>query len=97
MLRHCKSKQFILVILTLTCDFDGKVTINSLFHSQFSDIYQEEHFINYLTPDIRIVKELPKELQSLDLEAIGSVVSFLSIIILSALTPELFLFCIICC
>ncbi|KAG6778473.1 hypothetical protein POTOM_014808 [Populus tomentosa] len=35
-----------------------------------SHIYQEEHFINYLTPDIRIVKELPKELQSQDLEAI---------------------------
>lgn len=45
------------------------------FHSQFSDIYQEEHFINYLNPDIRIVKELPEELKSLDLEAIGSVVS----------------------
>ncbi|MED6144095.1 O-fucosyltransferase 15 [Stylosanthes scabra] len=43
--------------------------------SQFGDIYQEEHFINYLTPDIRIVRELPKELQSLDLEAIGSVVT----------------------
>ncbi|KAF2309082.1 hypothetical protein GH714_000368 [Hevea brasiliensis] len=43
--------------------------------SQFSDIYQEEHFINYLTPDIRIVKELPEDLQSLDLEAIGSVVT----------------------
>ncbi|CAJ1941406.1 unnamed protein product [Sphenostylis stenocarpa] len=43
--------------------------------SQFSDIYQEEHFINYLTPDIRIVKELPEELQSLDLEAIRSVVT----------------------
>ncbi|TKY53981.1 GDP-fucose protein O-fucosyltransferase [Spatholobus suberectus] len=43
--------------------------------SQFSDIYQEERFINYLTPDIRIVKELPTELQSLDLEAIGSVVT----------------------
>ncbi|XP_068324427.1 O-fucosyltransferase 15-like [Pyrus communis] len=43
--------------------------------SQFGDIYQEEHFINYLSPDIRIVKELPKELQSLDLEAIGSVVT----------------------
>ncbi|KAL3012260.1 hypothetical protein AAZX31_07G244800 [Glycine max] len=35
----------------------------------------EEHFINYLTPDIRIVRQLPKELQSLDLEAIGSVVT----------------------
>ncbi|MED6208468.1 O-fucosyltransferase 15 [Stylosanthes scabra] len=43
--------------------------------SQFGDIYQEEHFIKYLTPDIRIVHELPKELQSLDLEAIGSVVT----------------------
>ncbi|PIN21326.1 hypothetical protein CDL12_05962 [Handroanthus impetiginosus] len=43
--------------------------------SQFCDIYQEEHFINYLKPDIPIVKELPKELQSLDLEAIGSVVT----------------------
>ncbi|GAB2224696.1 hypothetical protein Drorol1_Dr00005464 [Drosera rotundifolia] len=42
--------------------------------SQFSDIYQEEHFITYLRPDVRIVKELPRELQSLDLEAIGSVV-----------------------
>ncbi|KAL0534558.1 hypothetical protein IC582_028849 [Cucumis melo] len=43
--------------------------------SQFSDIYQEDHFINYMTPDIHIVKELPDNLQSLDLEAIGSVVT----------------------
>ncbi|KAL0813205.1 hypothetical protein Bca101_069648 [Brassica carinata] len=43
--------------------------------SQFGDIYQEEHFIKYLSPDIRIVKELPKELRSLDLEALGSVVT----------------------
>ncbi|CAI0467715.1 unnamed protein product [Linum tenue] len=43
--------------------------------SQFGDIYQEEHFIEYLSPDIRIVKELPEELQSLDLEAIGSIVT----------------------
>ncbi|XP_051125020.1 O-fucosyltransferase 15-like isoform X1 [Andrographis paniculata] len=42
--------------------------------SQFGDIYQEEHFINYLKDDIPIVKELPEELRSLDLEAIGSVV-----------------------
>jgi hypothetical protein len=46
-----------------------------MFHSQFGDIYQVEHFIKYLSPDIRIVKKLPKELQSLDLEAIGSVVT----------------------
>ncbi|KAA8520137.1 hypothetical protein F0562_014393 [Nyssa sinensis] len=54
-----------------------KFLFNSVWRdvSQFSDIYQEEHFINYLKPDIRIVKELPKELQSLDLEAIGSVVT----------------------
>lgn len=43
--------------------------------SQFGDIYQEKHFINYLKDDIHIVKKLPKELQSLDLEAIGSVVT----------------------
>ncbi|GFP85074.1 uncharacterized protein at1g04910 [Phtheirospermum japonicum] len=42
--------------------------------SQFGDIYQEDHFINYLKPDILIVKDLPKDLQSLDLEAIGSLV-----------------------
>lgn len=36
---------------------------------------KEEHFINYLKPDIRIVKELPVELRSLDLEAIGSLVT----------------------
>ncbi|PWA89618.1 GDP-fucose protein O-fucosyltransferase [Artemisia annua] len=43
--------------------------------SQFGDIYQDDYFIDYLKPDIRIVKELPKELQSLDLEAIGSMVT----------------------
>ncbi|GMH26873.1 hypothetical protein Nepgr_028716 [Nepenthes gracilis] len=43
--------------------------------SQFGDIYQEDHFINYMKPDIRIVKELPEELRSLDLEAIGSVIT----------------------
>ncbi|KAG8076213.1 hypothetical protein GUJ93_ZPchr0006g44461 [Zizania palustris] len=43
--------------------------------SQFGDIYQEDYFINYLKSDVRIVKELPVELQSLDLEAIGSLVN----------------------
>ncbi|KAK8642224.1 hypothetical protein V6N13_011579 [Hibiscus sabdariffa] len=43
--------------------------------SQFSDIYQEDHFIKDLAPDVRLVKELPEELKSLDLEAIGSVVT----------------------
>ncbi|KQK18783.1 O-fucosyltransferase 15 isoform X1 [Brachypodium distachyon] len=43
--------------------------------SQFGDIYQEDYFIKYLKSDVRIVKELPLELQSLDLEAIGSIVN----------------------
>jgi len=43
--------------------------------SQFGDIYQEDYFIKYLKSDIQIVKDLPVELQSLDLEAIGSLVS----------------------
>ncbi|KAJ8500579.1 hypothetical protein OPV22_011131 [Ensete ventricosum] len=43
--------------------------------SQFGDIYQEDYFINYLKVDIPIVKALPSELQSLDLEAIGSIVT----------------------
>ncbi|KMT04103.1 hypothetical protein BVRB_8g185550 isoform A [Beta vulgaris subsp. vulgaris] len=42
----------------------------------FSSVWRdEEHFINYLKPDIRIVKELPEELRSLDLDAIDSVVT----------------------
>lgn len=43
--------------------------------SQFGDIYQEDFFINYLKDDLTIVKELPVEFHSLDLEAIGSFVS----------------------
>lgn len=44
----------------------------SLSTSQFGDIYQEDYFVNYMKNDVRIVKELPDRLQSLDLEAIGS-------------------------
>uniref|UniRef100_A0ACD5ZX46 Uncharacterized protein n=1 Tax=Avena sativa TaxID=4498 RepID=A0ACD5ZX46_AVESA len=40
--------------------------------SQFGDIYQEDYFVNYMKSDVRIVKDLPPHLQSLDLEAIGS-------------------------
>ncbi|KAH9329534.1 hypothetical protein KI387_001642, partial [Taxus chinensis] len=47
--------------------------------SQFGDIYQEEYFINYLKLDVDIVKELPLELQSLDMEAIGSLVTDMDI------------------
>lgn len=48
--------------------------------SQFGDIYQENFFIDYLKDDIKIVKELPTELQSLDLEAIGSFVSDMDVL-----------------
>lgn len=65
-----------MVFLLWCCDFVN-LAYYFLLHnfSQFRDIYQEEHFINYLAPDIRIVRDLPKKLQSLDLEAISSVVS----------------------
>lgn len=43
--------------------------------SQFGDIYQEKFFIDYLEDDVTIVKELPVELRSLNLEVIGSFVS----------------------
>ncbi|PRQ28363.1 putative GDP-fucose protein O-fucosyltransferase [Rosa chinensis] len=46
-----------------------------LYSSIYMEGCKEDHFINYLSPDIRIVKELPKELQSLNLEAIGSLVT----------------------
>lgn len=46
--------------------------------SQFGDIYQEDYFINFLKDDVHIVKELPLHLQTLDVEAIGSQVSFIS-------------------
>ncbi|KAA8519637.1 hypothetical protein F0562_013918 [Nyssa sinensis] len=43
--------------------------------SQFGDIYQEEYFINNLKDEVNIVKELPPHLKSLDLEAIGSLIT----------------------
>ncbi|KAL8475839.1 hypothetical protein ACS0TY_028483 [Phlomoides rotata] len=48
------------------------VLINEIGNLPFGDIYQEGFFISYLKSDIRVVRELPMELQSLDLEAIGS-------------------------
>lgn len=56
-----------------------KISQTLFFLSQFGDIYQEDYFIDYLKPDIRIVKELPMELQSLDLEAMGSMVRLICI------------------
>ncbi|KAL8113114.1 hypothetical protein AgCh_020441 [Apium graveolens] len=43
--------------------------------SQFSDIYQEEHFMNSLKDEVNIVKETPSHLHSLDLEATGSLIT----------------------
>eukprot|EP00250_Pteridium_aquilinum_P034891 c8271_g1_i1 orf=213-2330(-) len=48
--------------------------------SQFGDIYEESFFIDSLKDDIKIVKELPMELQSLDLEAIGSFMSDMDVL-----------------
>lgn len=45
--------------------------------SQFGDIYQEEYFISVLKHEVNIVKELPPRLKSIDIEAIGSLVSYL--------------------
>ncbi|CAN6546740.1 unnamed protein product [Malus baccata var. baccata] len=65
--KYRKQHSSSLLIIKLVCN---AVAVARLLNSTLA-----EHFINYLTPDIRIVKELPKELQSLDLEAIGSVVT----------------------
>ncbi|KAF5474545.1 hypothetical protein F2P56_006435 [Juglans regia] len=43
--------------------------------SQFGDIYQEEYFMNVLKDEINIVKELPPDLGSLDIEALGSLIT----------------------
>ncbi|KAL6198292.1 hypothetical protein ACLB2K_028084 [Fragaria x ananassa] len=43
--------------------------------SQFGDIYQEEYFIDVMKDEVDIVKELPSHLASLDLEAIGSLIT----------------------
>lgn len=45
-------------ILTLVCS-------NGLMYSTFSDIFDENHFIETLQGDLRIIKELPKEIESL--------------------------------
>ncbi|XP_042439526.1 O-fucosyltransferase 8-like [Zingiber officinale] len=57
--------------------------------SQFGDIYQEDFFMNYLKNDVDIVKELPSHLQSLDIEAIGSLITDNDI--RKESTPEYFL------
>ncbi|XP_073061370.1 O-fucosyltransferase 8-like isoform X1 [Primulina eburnea] len=43
--------------------------------SQFHDIYQEDTFMNTLKNNVNIVKELPSNLKSKDLKAIGSIVT----------------------
>ncbi|KAB5534129.1 hypothetical protein DKX38_017215 [Salix brachista] len=43
--------------------------------SQFGDIYQEEYFVNVMKDEVNIIKELPSHLKSLDIEAIGSLIT----------------------
>ncbi|PON37948.1 GDP-fucose protein O-fucosyltransferase [Parasponia andersonii] len=43
--------------------------------SQFGDIYQEKHFIKIMKDEVDIVKELPPDLKSVDIEAVGSLIT----------------------
>ena len=43
--------------------------------SQFGDLFEVDHFIAALAPDVRIVTEVPPVLQLLDLGALGNVVT----------------------
>ncbi|KAL5575212.1 hypothetical protein UlMin_016911 [Ulmus minor] len=43
--------------------------------SQFGDIYQEKYFMDIMKDEVKIVKELPPDLQSVDIEAIGSLIT----------------------
>ncbi|XP_057986173.1 O-fucosyltransferase 8 isoform X3 [Hevea brasiliensis] len=43
--------------------------------SQFGDIYQEKYFMKIMKDDVNIIKELPSHLKSLDIEAIGSLIT----------------------
>nr|ACD56651.1 putative growth regulator [Gossypioides kirkii] len=43
--------------------------------SQFGDIYQEDYFMRMLKDDVHIVRELPLHLKSLDIAAIGSLIT----------------------
>ncbi|XP_043688093.1 O-fucosyltransferase 8-like isoform X2 [Telopea speciosissima] len=43
--------------------------------SQFGEIYQEDYFMNILKDEVNMVKELPFHLQSVDIEAIGSLIT----------------------
>ncbi|KAI5657379.1 hypothetical protein M9H77_26172 [Catharanthus roseus] len=54
-----------------------KFLYSNVWHdpSQFGDIYQEDYFLKILKNDIDIIKELPPHLKSIDLEAIGSLVT----------------------
>ncbi|KAF4381299.1 hypothetical protein F8388_016255 [Cannabis sativa] len=46
-----------------------------MLSNQFGDIYQENHFIDIMKDEVDIVKELPPDLKSVDIEAIGSLIT----------------------
>nr|XP_048323377.1 O-fucosyltransferase 8 isoform X2 [Ziziphus jujuba var. spinosa] len=43
--------------------------------SQFGDIYQETYFMDIMKDEIDIVKELPPDLKSVEIEAVGSLIT----------------------
>lgn len=43
--------------------------------SQFGDIYKADYFVNILKEEVDIVKELPHHLKSVDIEAIGGLIT----------------------
>ncbi|EXC38770.1 hypothetical protein L484_000724 [Morus notabilis] len=43
--------------------------------SQFGDIYQEKHFMKIMKDEVDIVKDLPPDLKSIDIEDIGSLIT----------------------
>ncbi|KAG6778882.1 hypothetical protein POTOM_015231 [Populus tomentosa] len=47
----------------------------SAVQCQFGDIYQEQYFMNIMKDEVNIVKELPSHLKSLDIEAIGGLIT----------------------
>ena len=46
-----------------------------MYGSQFGDLFDLDHFISALAPDVRVVVEVPHVLQQLDLGALGNVIT----------------------
>ena len=58
----CKSSTYYFLSLTeFHCDW---YHASLLTCSNFSDVFDEDHFINSLANDVKVIKKLPKELSS---------------------------------